>query len=1029
MDHVVETVNGWQETATPVGKTAETRQRSSSSLVASHRSMQYTDLVFRQTSTPYKNVDPGNKKAKTKHPSAQPEQKLVYEILVLCDAHKEIAGRKMTDRLVWNALSNTNTDLKNPKKHKKDAEKKEDHLGSAVKRTWSQKDKEDSEKRVKDSGIDDEEKGDEMDIDKTEAPSTHSSNIMNDDSLLIDGGCTMEENSEEIAYTVDQDGTQEADDGNNLADEFETDELDIVDDDVEVSELAEAPSSTERSVEALSEEATAGEVTRSSSNMPSNESEPGVTSAPSTASPCPATVNTIDSTAPAQPSVRAEMPRLVPGSTITTASGRKIRLPKTFQPLHKSALKDLHREGNDKMAAMDLVRVRKSAKRRENRQRLVEKKVYSHISGKSSNLLPDLSLIKEDKQCRPSLAKQLVQGSFESSIAEEMRVVWGNTPYSFQNESIDKILRMHLQPDHEQWLQPGAVTLVQPTSGGKSAVTRCAGSILRGVILTVVPLLSIGADQVSKISKQVSEINKAGQRTGSIVAFHLDEVKQNTAKKSLAEALLNVQQDSSATVYLFASPQAILKKEWETVLEKLSTKKLIRLFCFDEVHLYVNFGLTFRRDFVKLKDTLFKWVRARHSQNGPCSLLKIPVLLMTATWDLELARIFEMMTGVHPSQSLFVWASAKEMQRWQLLITVIPAQKKGRRLKDKCKELLEGSKDSKAIIYSNSRKAVGKMTAAMNDFLDHNNIPGDTVEINGELFPEQKFFYTRLFTETKTRTDDEENDPYNPRILIATAGAAGAGLDCSDVRMVLRDGMPQSILDFIQELGRAGRGDDASPVTDKFMLMLSLHDYLYLLVRIHENNDNASSKDVDKDVIPRSEVVQMEVNRLNKLASVLCLKHECLNVELERLGSSPSDEEKNDRITPCGNACPHCTGEFHRMFPPVRREGVVKFLVDSVVRSSHGDRGATELVSLLMNHKDVGQTVYARQRSTKSPDSTTVGLTVLQWIAAGIIDAYVKKNAEGKNEVYLRAGCNDNALFHFNDDSRWERINTVTPSE
>jgi hypothetical protein len=149
-------------------------------------------------------------------------------------------------------------------------------------------------------------------------------------------------------------------------------------------------------------------------------------------------------------------------------------------------------------------------------------------------------------------------------------------------------------------------------------------------------------------------------------------------------------------------------------------------------------------------------------------------------------------------------------------------------------------------------------------------------------------------------------------------------------------------------------------------------------------------------------------------------------VAIERMTSSPSDENKNEPIAPCMNACPHCTREFHHIFPPVKREGVIKFLVDNILRNSQGDRTAAELVSLLMNYKDVGQAVYSRPRSNKSPDSTTVGLTVLQWIAAGIIDAYVKENSEGKKEVYIRAGCDDEAMFHFNDNSRWEKILTVS---
>jgi superfamily II DNA helicase RecQ len=545
------------------------------------------------------------------------------------------------------------------------------------------------------------------------------------------------------------------------------------------------------------------------------------------------------------------------------------------------------------------------------------------------------------------------------------------------------------------------------------------------------PLLSVGADQDSKISTRVENINERQQRIGSIVSIHLDEVKHVATQRKLATALLSLNDDTAMTVFLFASPQAILKKEWDSVLGKLARRKLIRLICLDEVHLYVNFGLTFRHDFLKLKNTLFEWVRTQPLSHGSNSLLRIPLLLMTATWNLELELIFSLMTGVRPQQNLYVWASAKEMQRRQNRITMIAGQKKGSKIQSHCIQLFGTSEDGTAVVYSNSRKAVEKIAIALNQFLDHEDLHYDTVVVNGEMFAEQKFFYTRLFTKNSATGRDGDGDDtsgngvYNPRVLIATAGAAGVGIDSPEVHLVLRDGFPPSILSLVQELGRAGRGENASPDTDKCVVIVSLYDYLYLLKRIHENNDTNSDKK-GNNVIPRKQVVQMEVDALNRLTSVLCLDNGCVNVAIERMTSSPSDENKNEPIAPCMNACPHCTREFHHIFPPVKREGVIKFLVDNILRNSQGDRTAAELVSLLMNYKDVGQAVYSRPRSNKSPDSTTVGLTVLQWIAAGIIDAYVKENSEGKKEVYIRAGCDDEAMFHFNDNSRWEKILTVS---
>jgi hypothetical protein len=83
---------------------------------------------------------------------------------------------------------------------------------------------------------------------------------------------------------------------------------------------------------------------------------------------------------------------------------------------------------------------------------------------------------------------------------------------------------------------------------------------------------------------------------------------------------------------------------------------------------------------------------------------------------------------------------------------------------------------------------------------------------------------------------------------------------------------------------------------DKFMIMISLTDYLYLFQCIHEHGDNNdSSKEADKNVVTRSEVIQLAVNKLNKLTSALCLRHECLNVELELSAS----EMRRGHEVPC----------------------------------------------------------------------------------------------------------------------------------
>ena len=87
----------------------------------------------------------------------------------------------------------------------------------------------------------------------------------------------------------------------------------------------------------------------------------------------------------------------------------------------------------------------------------------------------------------------------------------------------------------------------------------------------------------------------------------------------------------------------------------------------------------------------------------------------------------------------------------------------------------------------------------------NDEVKGDVLVIQGDLQPEVKFVSAELFTR---HVDDPQllldSNIYYPRILLATAGCIGAGLDSSDVYSVCRVGMPSGIIDMVQEMGRCG---------------------------------------------------------------------------------------------------------------------------------------------------------------------------------------------------------------------------------
>ena len=61
--------------------------------------------------------------------------------------------------------------------------------------------------------------------------------------------------------------------------------------------------------------------------------------------------------------------------------------------------------------------------------------------------------------------------------------------------------------------------------------------MFHGVSLTVVPILSLGADQKQQIQK------KAVQMYGQIIAIHIDEVRYKTQSQNIIEGVVKLTED------------------------------------------------------------------------------------------------------------------------------------------------------------------------------------------------------------------------------------------------------------------------------------------------------------------------------------------------------------------------------------------------------------------------------------------------------------------------------------------------------
>lgn len=574
----------------------------------------------------------------------------------------------------------------------------------------------------------------------------------------------------------------------------------------------------------------------------------------------------------------------------------------------------------------------------------------------------------------------LTQASTLSAISDHaMKSIWDRTPIDFQREAIPRLLMMRCVP-----YNPQALLLVQGTGGGKSAVAQTVGCVDCGVTVIIVETLALAADQRSKMSS-------ANGIYGPILAYQLDSIKKKELVEKLKKKLLSMKKNDTTTVFLYTSPECLIRQPWRSLMVTLIDRGVMNLVCIDEIHLFVMFGITFRKEFTLLKSTFFRYLlgdndpRSKYA-TGLCHDLKVPILLMTATFNNCLLRLLEKMIGVKVLPTNFLWAGREKMARRHICIDVSMTIQSTRYVKKILEATLSGNLHKKAIVYTNTAACLEQLRSDLELWMDmQDNIQGDVLIIQGDLQPEVKFVsaqqFTRHIEDPQTILDRNE---YYPRILLATAGCIGAGLDSSDVFSVIRVGFPSGILDMVQELGRCGRGriTASGDHTDNFSLLLSLDDFVYLNQRLYLPAEKKSPSVIN--ILSKTEEIKLQRSNLLELLKMIVLRGGCWHSAIEALIGNPLEPPAID-LTNCGDACPFCCDKIKEFVMPVSRVGMTFFLADVFITNAGCEINPALLVKKLTEFEQVGLVVYGRPRSAKSPPIKYVSVTILQLIASELI--------------------------------------------
>ena len=312
---------------------------------------------------------------------------------------------------------------------------------------------------------------------------------------------------------------------------------------------------------------------------------------------------------------------------------------------------------------------------------------------------------------------------------------------------------------------------VFPTGGGKSLTFQLpalmAGQNTSGLTVVISPLQSLMKDQVDNLEKK-------GITEAVTINGLLDPIERSKAVERVEEG--------SASI-LYISPESLRSK---TIERLLLGRKIVR-FVIDEAHCFSSWGQDFRVDYLYIADFLKKLQEKKHLPES------IPVSCFTATAKVKV--IEDISNYFKKNLSLDLRLFSTNVSRHNLHYTVLPEENDEAKYQA-LRRLLE-ERTCPAIVYVTRTKKAEELAARLAD-------DGFSA----------KAFHGRMDADKKTANQNSFMSGQT-RIIVATS-AFGMGVDKSDVGLVVHYQISDSLENYVQEAGRAGR--DASIEADCYVL-------------------------------------------------------------------------------------------------------------------------------------------------------------------------------------------------------------------
>ena len=397
---------------------------------------------------------------------------------------------------------------------------------------------------------------------------------------------------------------------------------------------------------------------------------------------------------------------------------------------------------------------------------------------------------------------------------------------------------------------------IMPTGAGKSLCYQIPALLLPGLTLVVSPLISLMQDQVKGLSA-----------AGIPAAY----INSTLTENQIAKALQQASQGSYKNIYV--APERLESPTFQNFAATAD----ISMLTVDEAHCISQWGQDFRPSYLHILDFID-------------TLPRRPIVsAFTATATREVKDDIAETLRLHDPQIVVTG-----FDRPNLYYRVETTRRKDAFVADYVRQ----HPGESGIIYCATRK----------------NVDAVQEMLQGEGIAAARYHAGMTNEE---RRQSQNDFIYDAAPVIVATNAFGMGIDKSNVRYVIHYNMPQSMENYYQEAGRAGR--DGLP--SQCILLFSPQDIVinrFLL-------DHKENEDLDDEA---ADLLRERDNQRLQAMANYCQTTGCLrNYILRYFGEEPAE--------PCGS-CGNCDREFEEVDMTAQAKWMINCVAETRGRYGKG---------------------------------------------------------------------------------------------